>query len=361
MSASPILTGNVGIGKTPTCALDVNGSVQASSQLISTVATGTSPLSIASTTLVTNLNAQQLNGNASTYYTNIGNITQGTLAVVYGGTGVTTSTGTGNNVLSASPILTGNVGIGTNSPAYNLDVTGSINFTGEFRKNGVIFAGVQGNTGSTGAQGPQGIQGIQGPQGIKGDTGSTGAQGIKGDTGSTGATGATSTTASSSGGGNFTIGGSASWASLILWAYSGYGGNAALWIDGYANLWIRSGAGGGVTLANNGTGWTAQSDIRLKNVIGPINNGLSLIYQMNPIRYTLKTVSPSVQYGLIAQEIQQIIPEIVTEMGSTDDDITSPILGIQYTAIIPFLISGMKEQQNIINDLINRVQVLESK
>lgn len=40
---------------------------------------------------------------------NAGNISSGTLAVARGGTGVTTSTGTGNVVLSASPTLTGTV------------------------------------------------------------------------------------------------------------------------------------------------------------------------------------------------------------------------------------------------------------
>jgi len=42
-----------------------------------------------------------------------GDIT-GTLPVVNGGTGVTTSTGTGNTVRSASPSLTGTIGLGTN-------------------------------------------------------------------------------------------------------------------------------------------------------------------------------------------------------------------------------------------------------
>ena len=38
----------------------------------------------------------------------------GTLPVANGGTGVTSSTGSGNNVLSASPSLSGTVGLGTN-------------------------------------------------------------------------------------------------------------------------------------------------------------------------------------------------------------------------------------------------------
>lgn len=55
--------GKVGVGRTPTTyLLEVAGSVWSSAQLISTQATGTSPLSVASTTVNTNLNADMLDG-----------------------------------------------------------------------------------------------------------------------------------------------------------------------------------------------------------------------------------------------------------------------------------------------------------
>jgi hypothetical protein len=61
--------GNVGVGLTnPSQKLDVSGSIRASSQLISTIATGTAPLSVSSTTLVTNLNADLLDGINSTSF-----------------------------------------------------------------------------------------------------------------------------------------------------------------------------------------------------------------------------------------------------------------------------------------------------
>jgi hypothetical protein len=47
----------------------------------------------------------------------------GVLAVANGGSGVTTSTGTGNNVLSASPTFTGTVGCAAISPTGLVDIS----------------------------------------------------------------------------------------------------------------------------------------------------------------------------------------------------------------------------------------------
>lgn len=63
-------SGNVGIGNsTPTERLVVNGNVNAA-RFISTQATGTAPFTVSSTTAVTNLNADLLDGQHGSYYTN---------------------------------------------------------------------------------------------------------------------------------------------------------------------------------------------------------------------------------------------------------------------------------------------------
>ena len=68
-------TGKLGIGTTaPAYPLDVTGAVEAD-RYISTVATGTAPLTVSSTTVVTNLNADLLDGEEGSYYLNYNSLT----------------------------------------------------------------------------------------------------------------------------------------------------------------------------------------------------------------------------------------------------------------------------------------------
>ncbi len=69
----------------------VSGNLSATT-LTSTVATGTAPITVSSTTLVANLNADLLDGQQGSYYQNASNINAGTLGVAQGGTGAGTLT-----------------------------------------------------------------------------------------------------------------------------------------------------------------------------------------------------------------------------------------------------------------------------
>ncbi|HVS20078.1 MAG TPA: FG-GAP-like repeat-containing protein [Planctomycetota bacterium] len=97
---------------------------------------------------------------------------------------------------------TGRVGLGTLSPAYRLDVEGSV----RARSGGFVFpdgtlqstaqlvgpagpVGPEGPQGADGSQGPQGLQGLMGPPGPQGDDGPEGDPGPVGATGPTGPTG----------------------------------------------------------------------------------------------------------------------------------------------------------------------------
>lgn len=115
------------IGTISSGAITSTGAIQGTT-LTSTVETGTAPLTVASTTLVTNLNADLLDGQHGSYYQNASNINAGTLAVARGGTGLTSYT-TGDIIYASgagtlgklADVATGNVllsgGVGV-APAY---------------------------------------------------------------------------------------------------------------------------------------------------------------------------------------------------------------------------------------------------
>jgi hypothetical protein len=68
-----------------------------------------------------------------------------------------------------------------------------------------------------------------------------------------------------------------------------------------------------------GTAWATSSDIRLKDVLGNYEKGLNEIISLQPVRYIYKKDNPrkidssTEQVGFVAQDVQKIFPEAVTE------------------------------------------------
>ena len=98
---------------------------------------------------------------------------------------------------------------------------------------------------------------------------------------------------------------------------------------------------------------TQDSDERLKKDIDPINLGLEAILQLEGKTYKWSDPSRSQQthIGLIAQEVEKVIPEVVTE----DEN---GFKAIAYAKLTTILIEAIKEQQNRITELENQNQAL---
>jgi hypothetical protein len=100
--------------------------------------------------------------------------------------------------------------------------------------------------------------------------------------------------------------------------------------------------------------FTSTSDARLKKNITPLGTTLDKITALNG--YTYNWISPTrdqhQQIGLLAQEVQKLFPQLVTEFKGDNDE---PSLGINYLGLIPILIEGMKEQQKQIDQLLKLV------
>lgn len=99
------------------------------------------------------------------------------------------------------------------------------------------------------------------------------------------------------------------------------------------------------------------SDARLKENIQPIKNALTTIGQLNPSTYTHRAnqtaefeLAKGKQYGLIAQEVEKVLPELVIQKTLIAKDGTI-YKGINYEKLLPILVAAVKEQQQIIDEL----------
>ena len=138
------------------------------------------------------------------------------------------------------------------------------------------------------------------------------------------------------------------------------------------------GAGGYGLLTNasiNVNGTTYTSDGRLKENVKTIENGLDVLSKLNPVSFDWKEKSsrgPSSDFGLIAQEVEKVIPECVfeaktpartpemTHKVSLEEELGS-YKGVDYSRFIPFLISAVKELSEKNDALEARLVALESK
>lgn len=122
-----------------------------------------------------------------------------------------------------------------------------------------------------------------------------------------------------------------------------------------------------------GNMWT-PSDENLKENIAALPNGLEVISQLNPKSYNyLTSALPQVglpteqQFGFLAQELEQVIPEAVkdmtfqAQMDSTGQEIYPAVASkiVNTNMVIPFLVAAVKEQQIIIQEQNDRLSQLE--
>ena len=106
---------------------------------------------------------------------------------------------------------------------------------------------------------------------------------------------------------------------------------------------------GNVTYSGN---VTAYSDERLKKDIVTIDNPIDKIKAMRGVYYKeIETDRP--RTGVIAQELEKVLPEVVMDIEDTDPETgeTTSIKSVDYGNMVGLLIEAIKEQQNEIERL----------
>lgn len=124
--------------------------------------------------------------------------------------------------------------------------------------------------------------------------------------------------------------------------------------------------------AIHNAGGLITSDKRLKTNISPFNYGLSEVLQISPkfFEYNGKAAikNNNLQVGIMAQDMQKIVPEVVKEWEYIEHDIENQnkilsqetYLAVQTDAIQYMLVNAIKEQQAMIKEQESKISDLET-
>ena len=97
-----------------------------------------------------------------------------------------------------------------------------------------------------------------------------------------------------------------------------------------------------------------SSDITLKDNVRPIESAIFKVQQIRGVEFDWNEKSPGWarerghDVGVVAQEIQKVLPEIVTER-------KNGYLGVDYKRIVPLLIESIKELKEEVEELKKKV------
>lgn len=194
-----------------------------------------------------------------------------------------------------------NIGIGTITPAYKLDVNGNINAQGNLYAKGVVASGNFGN-----------LTIVKNPAAFIGTYDKN---------------------------------------NLML----GANGAPAIWINttgrvglGFTNPAHRLDVDGEI----GATGFVQSSDINLKKNIQTLDNSLEKILSLRGVSFNWRSNDKS-SVGLIAQEVELVYPELISGKRGRQ--------GVQYANLVGPLIEAIKSQQAMINCQQERINSLEER
>ena len=146
-------------------------------------------------------------------------------------------------------------------------------------------------------------------------------------------------------------------------AIKGFGGNSQfylgdgdIFVNGTSNSTAAYKFGSDGHFHSNGdviaySSTLTASDERLKENISPLQSSLEKITNLQGVKYDWKDKDKGTeQLGLIAQEVEKVIPEVVDEITDGLGDLNDMKV-VNYVALIPVLIEAVKELKEEIKEL----------
>jgi hypothetical protein len=243
----------------------------------------------------------------------------------------------------------GNVGIGTSSPAYKFDVNGIIR-----GRSDQYFGWVSGS--QAGVWWSQANYAVPAFQGLT-------SAGNVGDI------------VMQPGGGNLLVGTTTASAKFVV---NGVGGTSGMgfrftgWGSGIgaagtfesANtsnadvIYFNTSAAnvGKISITSTATSYTTSSDYRLKHDVAPMQNALATVAQLNPVTYKWNADNSESQ-GFIAHELQAVVPDCVTGEKDAVDAEGNPVYqGIDTSFLVATLTAAIQELKAEVDSLRAQVE-----
>ena len=254
-------------------------------------------------------------------------------------------------------VSTGNVGIGISVPAEKLDVGGNIKSSGTISGTSISSSGISYAASTSGFANTTYASNVRNPIWRFANADSFGLSYFHGTTGV---------------GGFDSIGfhfGTATVAGSVLQLNRTSGTNT---VTTTGNVGILTTTAtypltvNGQPGANGYTAFTNYSDIRLKENITDfmLTGSLDKIKQLRPVSFNYNSLTgydsaslSRTNSGFIAQELKEVCPEMIGTIQINDID----YLDTNTSNLNLYLIRAIQEQQQIIEDLKNRIILLESK
>jgi hypothetical protein len=323
------LVTNVGIGdcSNPLAPLHVNGSAIITNQLQLPAATGTAPLLVTSTTVCSNLNSALLGGQDSSFYTNATNMSQGTLS---------------SNRLPLSGVSAGTFGSPSNIPVLTIDSTGRITSASS------TSTALDPYSSNTSSYASNAVVSMRSNLAVAYNATVGGSLTVSDLT----VTRQASTTAAAT---TVQIRGDVAqdqgleiWDTACRWRVYKPASSTDLRFRSGTTDALALDATGNLTCIGDVSAFGNLSDRRLKEAIASLPDAecLDMTRALRPVRFSWRmdacpnaTYAGSADLGLIAQEVQEVVPEAVKHavMGGGD------LLTIKHERLVPLLIGAVRE------------------
>ena len=116
----------------------------------------------------------------------------------------------------------------------------------------------------------------------------------------------------------------------------------------------QNGVVGSIKTSGSATAFNTSSDYRLKENAVAISDGITRLKTLKPYRFNFKTDSSTILDGFFAHEVSSAVPEAISGTKDAVDKDNNPIhQGIDQSKLVPLLVAAVQE-------LIGRVETLEA-